>query len=342
MKPSIFQINELEAFLLESGLTQRDLRPVRRRFFREYVGLAELGLPESVLAAVEDRFQSGFLKVVHRRDSDLDGATKLILETHDGFQIETVILRIASGRVSVCVSSQVGCSEACRFCATGDMGFRRNLSVDEILDQVMIAGRLLAQEDRRIRNLVFMGMGEPLRNPVAVSSAVHALTTGSTFQFVPKYITVSTSGLAERLLEFAGEHPEVSLALSLNAPDDVTREAMMPVNKRHDMAELRATLERLEEIRGSGIMIEYIMFQGVNDSLDQADQVGAFLKGLDVHINLIPYNADMSADSSFVSSDTATIVAFKERLESQGYTVTRRFSLGQDIAAACGQLANNE
>lgn len=340
MKHSIYDIPALTKHFYSKGFGEREQRRSNRLLFREFKGLDELGWEEAQLEDLKDSFDTSYLTLVSRIDSNVDGASKLLFETRDGKKIETVILRIATGRTSICVSSQVGCTEKCRFCATGELGFFRNLKREEILDQVVQAGRILASEGRSLRNIVFMGMGEPIRNYENLVAALDVLTTQNVFDFASKRITVSSLGIPELILKLAKRFPQIRLALSLNGSNDEGRSAVMPINDRYPMAELRTMLEKLETISESGMMIEYIMFKDLNDSLKSADEVAAFLKGLKVHINLIPYNPDYSLNKSFLPSATETIEAFKERLQNAGYKVTRRFSLGQDIAAACGQLAN--
>ncbi|NQZ57651.1 MAG: 23S rRNA (adenine(2503)-C(2))-methyltransferase RlmN [Lentisphaeraceae bacterium] len=342
MKKSIYNLKELESYLNKAGFGERDLRRTRRMFFREFCTLENMPWESELKDKFEEDFDTSYLKLVARHDSQVDGASKLLFETKDGKRIETVILRINTGRTSICVSSQVGCTEQCRFCSTGAMGFFRNLTKEEILDQVVQAGRIIASEDRKLRNIVFMGMGEPLRNYDNLDSALKCLLNGSSFQFANKFITVSSLGLPDLMVKFAEEFPQVGMALSLNGYNDESRSLVMPINDRYPMADIRQTLEKLEEIRGASIMIEYIMFDGINDSLEAADAVAEFLKGLEVHINLIPFNADYSDEKGFQSSSPEVVEAFQQRLKGYGYKVTRRFSLGQDIAAACGQLANKD
>ncbi|EDY80955.1 radical SAM enzyme, Cfr family [Verrucomicrobiia bacterium DG1235] len=340
MKTSIYDIKKLEKHLRHNGFGARELRRTYRMLFREFTPLENLGWDDAFTANFKEQFETSYLTLVSRIDSKIDGATKLLFETPDGKKIETVILRIATGRTSICVSSQVGCTEKCRFCATGELGFFRNLKSEEILDQVVQAGRILASEDRSLRNIVFMGMGEPLRNYDNLVAAMDQLLSEHVFKFVPKRITVSSLGIPELIVKFAQRFPQVSLALSLNGSNDAARSEVMPINNRYPMADLRSMLEQLETIREGIVMIEYIMFKDLNDSVEDAAKVAAFLRGLAVHINLIPYNPDYSLNKSFLPSSIETIEAFKNHLQSEGYKVTRRFSLGQDIAAACGQLAN--
>lgn len=340
MKKSIYDIEAVESFLTAAGLGHKELRRSRRLLYREFVPPEEMPWEDDLKASFLENFETNWLKLVAKANSEIDGATKLLFQTADGKNIETVILRIETGRTSICVSSQVGCTEQCRFCATGEMGFFRNLKFEEIIDQVMHASRILKDEERKIRNIVFMGMGEPLRNYDNLKKSLKMLLNGRTFQFAHKFITVSSLGLPELIMKFADEFPQVGLALSVNASNDETRSRIMPINDKHSLADLRRMLETLETMRDSGIMIEYIMFDGVNDSLENAKELADLLRGLDVHINLIPYNPDYSLDKNFIPSSRETVEKFQELLKAEGYKVTRRFSLGQDIAAACGQLAN--
>ena len=331
---SVYDLTYWEKELTKQGYGDRELRRRRRLLFREFVSGDTMEWPENL------DLQFNHLTLVDRQDSKVDGASKLLFETADGKKVETVILRISSGRTSLCVSSQVGCTEKCSFCATGAMGFFRNLTFAEILDQVVQAGRILAAEGRSPRNIVFMGMGEPLRNYEGLSSSLDMLLEGRAFQFAPKFITVSSSGIADLMVKFAKDYPGVSLALSLNASNDQVRQVIMPINERFPLSALKEALKEIEVLRNSETMIEYIMFDGLNDSLEAAEEVADFLEGLQVHVNLIPYNIDWSIDRKFMPSSTETITAFQNLLKERGYKVTRRFSLGQDIAAACGQLAN--
>ena len=340
MKKSIYNILEVEKFLEEAGFSNKELRRTRRLLYREFIRPEDMPWDEKLKKDFLENFQTSYLKLVTRADSNIDGASKLLFETNDGKNIETVILRIETGRTSICLSSQVGCTEQCRFCATGEMGFFRNLKYEEIIDQLVQASRILVEEERKIRNIVFMGMGEPLRNYENLSLTLDMFLNGRTFQFAHKFITVSSLGLPELIIKFAKNYPLVGIALSVNASNDESRSSIMPINEKYSMAELRSMIEELETIRDSGVMIEYIMFEGINDSLKNAAELAEFLKDLDVHINLIPYNPDYSLDKTFTPSSKKTVEAFQTLLKSEGYKVTKRFSLGQDIAAACGQLAN--
>ncbi len=280
------------------------------------------------------------LALEQRHDSKIDGASKLLFRTQAGLLIESVILRIATGRTTLCVSSQVGCAAACRFCATGTMGIARSLSPAEILDQVLQAGQLLAAEGRRPRNVVFMGMGEPFHNEEALVEVVERLTDSAWFNLSPKKILVSTVGITGGMLRFAHRFPRVGLALSLHSVRDEPRRSIMPIAKRHPLPELRETVRRVNILQDRPVMLEYLMLHGINDTDLDATALIEWTEGLDVHLNLIPFNP--IDGSELRGSPPERRLAFAERLKAAGRTTTLRHSLGRDIEAACGQLVERE
>ena len=281
------------------------------------------------------------LAVAEARDSQLDGATKLVLRTPAGYSIESVIMRTGTGRVSLCVSSQVGCAAACGFCATGQMGIAKNLSAAEILDQVVLAGERMQAEDRRVRNIVFMGMGEPFHNEEAVYEAVAALLSPELFHHPPGRILISTVGIPDAMVRCARRFPEVNLALSLHSVRQDVREQLIPLAAKYSLDELRAAVAKVNQIQNNTVMIEYLMLAGVNDSADDARELAAWLDGLDVHVNLIPYNPIESAPH-LRTTERPQRDAFAAILRAAGFVTTIRYSLGADIAAACGQLVQRE
>jgi len=275
-------------------------------------------------------------------DSQQDGATKLLFRTRAGMLIEAVILRIATGRTTLCVSSQVGCAAACDFCATGKMGIAQNLAPGEILDQLVQARQLLVAEGRTIRNLVFMGMGEPFHNEQNLYATLEALTAAELFHHPPSRILVSTVGLPEAMIRCARRFPTIHLALSLHSADQGVREKLIPLARRYSLDSLRRAVVEVNRIQpGRDVMIEYLMLAGVNDSLDDARELIAWLNGLRVHVNLIPYNPIDDAPH-LRGSDRTTREAFGAHLKAADLTTTIRYSLGADVAAACGQLVRKE
>ncbi len=281
------------------------------------------------------------LSLAERVESQGDGATKLLFRTGDGLPLETVLLRPRTGRATVCVSSQVGCAAACAFCATGHMGITRDLSVEQILDQVLQAGQIFASEDRRLRNVVFMGMGEPFHNEAAVFEALERLIDPAWFGLSPRKLCVSTVGIPEGMLQCAERFPTVRLALSLHSARQEVRERLIPLAKRYPLDELRRTLVEVNRLTQETVMIEHLLLAGVNDSPRDAAELIAWLTGLDVHVNLIPCNP-IAAAPHLTSSPPEVQQSFARALKEAGFRTTVRYSLGNDIAAACGQLVRRE
>lgn len=281
------------------------------------------------------------LTVDSRHDSEQDGATKLLFRTAEGMLIESVLLRIATGRTTLCVSSQVGCAAACEFCATGKMGIAQNLAPEEIVDQVLQAGQLLAQENRRLRNIVFMGMGEPFHNEENLYRALELLTAGQYFHHPPTKILISTVGIPEAMIRCARRFPQVNLALSLHSASQIVREEIVPLAKKYPLEAIRDALDAIERIQHRQVMIEYLMLADVNDSPDDAECLIKWLTGLNVHVNLIPYNP-IDGAPRLKGSPQGVREQFAGRLKQAGLPTTIRYSLGADIAAACGQLVRRE
>jgi 23S rRNA (adenine2503-C2)-methyltransferase len=321
----------------------RRLRALRTALFKKFRG-AQAALDE-LPADVREEFRRRVvfhpLTVAEAHDSQLDGATKLALRTSAGYLIESVIMRTGTGRVSLCVSSQVGCAAACGFCATGQMGIAKNLSSAEILDQVVLAGERMRAEDRVVRNIVFMGMGEPFHNEEAVYQAVAALLSPELFHHTPGRILISTVGIPDAMIRCARRFPQVNLALSLHSVRLDVREKLIPLAAKYSLDELRQAVARINSIQDNSVMIEYLMLAGVNDSLDDARDLADWLAGLKVHVNLIPYNP-IQAAPQLRSTERPQRDAFATVLREAGFITTIRYSLGADIAAACGQLVQRE
>lgn len=267
-----------------------------------------------------------------------DGKTgKFLLKTHDQLEVESVLIPMQAGG-TLCISSQVGCRMGCAFCETGRMGLLRNLSADEIVSQVYTAKHQLGFA---MRNIVFMGMGEPFDNYENVMQAVRVLMDPKGFGFGRNHITISTSGCVEGIdrLVMEGEFAP-NLAVSINAPDDAVRNKLMPVNRKHDMARLYQSMDNYCKQTGREILAAYVLMKGHNDTLEHADLLANYLRGLNVKINLIPYNPQ--SRDRFQPPDTEIIDQFTTRLREHGYYTLLRLTKGRDIMAACGQLGNLE
>ena len=340
---SIYDSIAIDRLRAELKFEPRRLRTLRTAFFKKFLGgdAALSELPADVREEFRSRVEFHPLAVEQACDSQLDGATKLVLRTPAGYLIESVIMRTGTGRVSLCVSSQVGCAAACGFCATGRMGVAKSLSAAEILDQIVLAGEHIEAEGRRVRNIVFMGMGEPFHNEAALYEAVAALLAPELFHHAPGRILISTVGIPDALIRCARRFPEVNLALSLHSVRREVREQLIPLAVKFPIDELRDAIESVNTIQENSVMIEYLMLAGVNDSVDDARELANWLTGLDAHVNLIPYNPIETAPH-LRTTERPERDAFAEILRAAGFVTTIRYSLGADIAAACGQLVQRE
>lgn len=262
-----------------------------------------------------------------------DDVLKLVLGLTDGATVETVVIPMTN-HTTVCVSSQVGCRMGCRFCQTGQMGLRRNLSVAEIVAQIYLVTVRLGYA---VRNVVFMGMGEPLDNLDAVAGAIAVLSDQRGLNIAKRHITVSTAGIATGITRLAAlGWPQLKLAVSLNAPNNPLRDTLMPVNRRYPLAALKAALQTYPLARGNVLFIEYVLIKGVNDTPQHASEVAAYLYGLPVRLNLIPYNP--RPESPYEAPTPAGVERFRRLLVDQRIFVRLRTSKGAPIQAACGQL----
>jgi len=289
-------------------------------------------LPRELRGEMARSFEIAYPPVVGRQVSS-DGTEKLAYRLKDGCIIESVLIP-EKDHWSVCISSQVGCAMGCRFCLTATMGFTRNLSPGEIVAQVVYP--IHEFPHRQIRNVVFMGMGEPLLNYDSVIRAANVITDPDGPQISKRRVTISTCGIVPALKNLARD-TEIGLAVSLNAPDDETRSAIMPVNRKYPLADLLAALREYELPNRRRITVEYVLIKGVNDSPAHARRLVRALHGLRAKVNLIPFNPWPGC--TLDAPDPADVAAFEARLKDSPYTVMLRKEKGRDILAACGQLA---
>lgn len=295
-------------------------------------------LPADVRAKLEPLGATTLAELETR--TSLDGATKILLSTGGGNPVETVLMRYRD-RLTVCASSQVGCRVGCLFCATGQMGFQRNLSAAEIVDQVRACSVLGEAEGRRIGNVVFMGMGEPLLNLRAVLASIRILTDPRGLGLSHRAVSVSTIGIPNGIRRLAEAEPQVNLALSLHAPDDRTRALLVPERFRHPVAEiLEAAWEHFALTRRK-LLVEYVLIKGINDSADQARALAGLLRGHVVAVNLLNWNPVRRSigQTPFRPSDPVSVKAFRDVLVSAHIETVLRQSKGAGIDGACGQLA---
>jgi 23S rRNA (adenine2503-C2)-methyltransferase len=337
---TIYDTYEIDEIRRRHAVQPHRMKLFRNALFKNAADRREAlaALPSSAREDFSSAIQFESLELLERHDSAIDGASKLIFKTEDGHLIESVVLRPKTGRTSICISSQVGCACYCSFCATGKMGFTRNLTKAEILDQVTQANRLVKDEGRSIRNVVFMGMGEPLLNEAHVFSAVDFLKEASFFNLSGARITVSTVGIPDAMTRFAERFPDVQLALSLHSARQEVRQKLMPQARKYPMAVLREAL--MTASCGGKVMIEYLMLAGVNDQEEDRLALEHYLSGIPVHINIIPFNE--YAGSHLKGTPPPEREDFVARLKAAGFDTTLRYSLGADIEAACGQLVKQK
>ena len=291
-------------------------------------GYAEMtNVPAAARALLEERVPFSSLELVHEAKS-VDGTVKALFHTHEGHPVEAVLMRFRDGRRSVCVSSQSGCPLTCTFCATGQMQFRRNLTPWEILDQALHFKRI-----EPIDHVVFMGMGEPMLNFDNVIAAARRLPDAGVTH---RRTTISTVGWMPGLTRFVDEVEEpIRLALSLHAAADALRSEIMPVNDRYPLDDVLAECLRYYELRVRKVFVEYVMLEGVNDSVAHAEELAHLLDRRVFKVNLIPY----TPTGMYHGSSREAIARFKHVLDGARLPSTVRLTRGRDIAAACGQLA---
>jgi len=262
-----------------------------------------------------------------------DGTRKLLLKMPDGKEVETVLIP-GPGRLTQCISTQVGCAVGCTFCLTATAGLTRHLTAAEMVAEVMAGQRI---SGKNVRNIVLMGMGEPLHNYDAVAQFVRIATDPKGMAFSPNRLTLSTSGFVPAIYRMIEDRLPCNLAVSLNATTDAVRERIMPINRKYPIAKLMRAVRDYIAARGNKrVLIEYVMLAGVNDSLDDAMRLCTLLAGLDCTVNLLPFNPFDSA--GFKRPDDATVTAFRSVLAKANKVVVVRESKGREISAACGQL----
>jgi len=337
---SIYDTEGIETLRSRNAVQPHNMKLFRNALFKNAQGWGDslATLPEAARTDFKNKIGFELLEQVERHDSNIDAASKLVFQTHDRHLVESVILRPKSGRTSLCISSQVGCACYCSFCATGKMGFTRNLTTDEILDQVAQANRIVKEEGRSIRNVVFMGMGEPLLNLEQVFAALDFLRAPEFFNLTGSKLMVSTVGIPHAMARFSERCPDVQLALSLHSARQEVREKLMPQARKYPLEMLRESL--LAAARNGKVMIEYLMLSGVTDQEEDLTALIGYLRDLPVHINLIPFNE--YPGSNLRGTEKPQREAFAKRLKAEGFDTTLRYSLGADIAAACGQLVQHK
>jgi 23S rRNA (adenine2503-C2)-methyltransferase len=341
---SELSLPELERQLAVLGFKPSHAGRILRAFYasggERWDDAAERPLPAGLLVRLAEALPDRAASVTLRQVAE-DGTTKLLLRLADGRTVEAVLMPdFRPDRAAGCVSTQVGCAMGCDFCATTRTGFERNLTAGEIIEQFLALRRVAAAQGRTLRTLVLMGMGEPMLNLDAVFPAVERIADNRVGGLGWRQITVSTVGLVPGMDALTAKGWNVHLAVSLHAPDDVTRAQLLPAGKRFPIAEILAAADRFQASRGRTVTIQYCLLAGVNDSPAQARLLAEVLGGRRMHVNLLRYNpTGLSLRGvAYVPASDETAEAFAAELRSRGVVAHFRRSRGPDIEAACGQL----
>lgn len=336
-------IKDLNATQLEDMLIKNSEKPFRRKQLQEWLYKKTItdfeectNLSKPLRTMLQEQYTVSPFAQTQSFVSKDDGLTTKYLHTlADGNVIETVWIH-SETRGTLCLSSQVGCKVRCDFCASGKHGFTRNLSLAEILEQLVVVLR----EGKKLTNVVFMGIGEPLDNFDTLLEALDIIKSHECFNIGARKITVSTSGIPDKIRQFASYNMQVELAISLHAPDDNIRSKLVPTNRKYSIGEILDACKQFIKETNRQVMFEYVMLDGINDQEMHAKMLVHMLKGMLCKINLIPYNNH--PDSKYKSPSSKKIQHFRDILMKNHITTTIRMSKGKDIMAACGQLRNQK
>ncbi|MDQ6825022.1 MAG: 23S rRNA (adenine(2503)-C(2))-methyltransferase RlmN [Candidatus Eremiobacteraeota bacterium] len=329
--------DSIDDFVSRFGLAPYRLAQIYRAATKQLVtDVADMSvLPAGLRPGLAASLRMSSVTVKHAATSADGQTTKLLLTLRDDREVEAVLMRHHMRRTTACISSQAGCALKCDFCATGQGGFMRNLTALEIFDQAVTLARRARDEGKALTNLVFMGMGEPFLNYEAVMDAIALLNDAHGLNLGARHITVSTAGVVPGIQRFTSERSQVNLAVSLHAPDDALRTKLMPINKKWPIGVLMRAVEEYVATTRRKVFYEYLLLSGENDRPSDARQLADLLGGPLHHVNLIPYNA---TDAPYSRSHPAAVRRFQEILRERGVPSTIRHTMGDDIAAACGQL----
>ena len=346
MKPSIYSLTcqTMQEWVLEQGEKKFRADQIWEWLYRKRVQSFEemTNLSKDLIAKLNDQFVVNPLKQRIVQES-ADGTVKYLFELPDGMLIETVLMRQHYG-LSVCVTTQVGCNIGCTFCASGLIKKQRDLNNGEIVAQIMLVQKYFDErgQDERVSHIVVMGIGEPFDNYNNVLNFVRTINDDKGMAIGARHITVSTSGLAHKIRDFANEGVQVNLAVSLHAPNNELRSSIMKINRAFPIEKLFAAIEYYIETTNRRVTFEYIMLNEVNDGVEQALELAELLKNIKKlsYVNLIPYNP-VSEHDQYSRSPKECVMAFYDTLKKKGVNCVIRQEHGTDIDAACGQLRSN-
>lgn len=340
--PSIysFELHEMKEWLKEQGEKPFRAAQIFEWLYEKRVTSFDdmSNLSKDLREKLKNQFAITTLKTVIKQTSQ-DGTIKFLFELHDGYTIETVLMRHEYGN-SVCVTTQVGCRIGCTFCASTLGGLKRNLEAGEIVAQVLKVQQALDETDERVSSVVIMGIGEPFDNFDEMLAFLKIINHDHGLNIGARHITVSTSGIIPKIYQFADEQMQINFAVSLHAPNTEIRSRLMPINKAYKLPKLMEAIEYYIQKTGRRVSFEYGLFGGVNDQVHHAEELADLLKGIKCHVNLIPVNYVPERD--YVRTPREQIFLFEKTLKERGVNVTIRREQGHDIDAACGQLRAKE
>lgn len=340
---------EIKKYLLDNKEPSFRLKQIEEAVYRKYIlDFKDISsLPKSLAENLSKKFTILPFKINTFLSSKDKRAHKALLQTKDGEIIETVLLSSKQGNFSACLSSQVGCALDCKFCATGKLGFIRNLEVEEITGQFLFWKNYFQENKLKgnFTNIIFMGMGEPFLNWDNLKIAINELNHPEKYNLGSRHISISTSGIVPKIKQLAKTFPQINLAVSLIFPEQKQRQLYMPVARTYDLRQLRSAIEYYLKNTKRKLFLEYVMFKDLNDGPTSLLKLEEFIKSIEdwqklIQVNLIPCN--QSGEEIFSSPSSEKIQAFKKELEKRRIKVSIRKSLGQDIQGACGQLAGKE
>jgi len=336
-------VKKLQDIILTNGYSNYRFKQAEKQVFQKLIldWSEATDLPEELRKLLKNKVKISDLLFVEQKESAAEDTIKILFKTSDNYFVETVLMKHNQNRNTVCVSSQVGCAMNCSFCATGKLGFKRNLTAEEIVDQVLYFARLLKAKKEKVANIVYMGMGEPFNNYENVIESIKIFNNKDGFNLGTRHISISTCGIVPGIEKLTEENNQVNLAVSLHAPDDETRKKIMPVNKAYSLDKLMLAIDRYVKKSKRKVMFEYILISGVNDSVKHAKALAELMKQNKLyHVNLIKYHS--SKDSIFCAPTEVQRKKFFDILKKEGVSVTFRRSFGEDISGACGQLAGKK
>ncbi|KAB2335367.1 23S rRNA (adenine(2503)-C(2))-methyltransferase RlmN [Cytobacillus gottheilii] len=341
-KPSIYslQLHELRDWLKDHNEKAFRAEQIFDWLYTKRVTTFEdmTNLSKSLRENLAEQFTITTLNTLIQQQSS-DGTIKFLFELHDGYSIETVLMRHEYGN-SICVTTQVGCRIGCTFCASTLGGLKRNLEAGEIVAQVVKVQQALDETDERVSSVVIMGIGEPFDNYDSMMSFLKIINHDQGLNIGARHITVSTSGIIPKIYKFADENMQINFAISLHAPNTEIRSRLMPINRAYKLPDLMEAIRYYIQKTGRRVSFEYGLFGGVNDGVEHAEELAQLIKGVKCHVNLIPVNYVPERD--YVRTPREKIFEFEKTLKQHGVNVTIRREQGHDIDAACGQLRAKE